>query len=286
MIGLVAAVPAAIVAVPAAAQSTCDRDMLMDVGNRYVEAQRTGSTVPLPRGQWVVYNENFKRSSMTFGGVIATPLEIDWHRVIADDVACSVYVEVIAANAPHPYVLGTTFQVRGGNVNNFEVTVTDEGDWLFDAAKTLDYARREEWGIIPEDRRDTRETLKAAADAYLDYFKDKSVEVPWGTPCARLEGGIYTGRGRPDDSCAVGVPEGIDLARRSYVIDPVVGAVAVQLRFGGPEGLPDVHAFRIEDGRIRYIHTITNCGEQANCGFPPLEQMIADNPDMQPDLDK
>jgi hypothetical protein len=29
--------------------------------------------------------------------------------------------------------------------------------------------------------------------------------------------------------------------------------------------------FRIEDGKIRYIHTVTNCGDQVNCGFPPFE---------------
>jgi len=35
-------------------------------------------------------------------------------------------------------------------------------------------------------------------------FNDKNVKVPWGTPCARLEGGSYTGSGKPTDRCDVG----------------------------------------------------------------------------------
>ena len=29
--------------------------------------------------------------------------------------------------------------------------------------------------------------------------------VPWGFPCVRVEGGAYTGKGSPADSCEVGV---------------------------------------------------------------------------------
>lgn len=63
--------------------------------------------------------------------------------------------------------------------------------------------------MIPEEDRDTREVIQAAGDAYADLFNDKSVTVPWGTPCARLEGGAYTGNGSDTDSCDVGVPDGM-----------------------------------------------------------------------------
>src|SRR5690606_2436350 len=120
-------------------------------------------------------------------------------------------------------------------------------------------------------------------DAYLDLFKDKSVEVPWGAPCARLEGSAYTGRGLPTDSCNVGVPDDVDMADRRYIIDPVLGSVAVFLRMGA-KGRPDVHVFRIEDGKLRFIHTVTHCGEDVNCGFGPFSEMLARNPDIHPDL--
>jgi len=163
------------------------------------------------------------------------------------------------------------------------VIVTDEDDWLFNAEKTLYYASKEDWGEIPEGRRQSREELQAAADAYLDLFMDKSVDVPWGTPCARLEGSAYTGRGQPTDSCNVGVPDNVPMTDRRYVIDPVVGSVAVFLRMGENKR-PDAHVFRVEDGKIRFIHTITNCGDQVNCGFPPLAEMVANNPDFYPEL--
>jgi hypothetical protein len=109
--------------------------------------------------------------------------------------------------------------------------------------------------------------------------------VPWGTPCARLEGSAYTGKGLPTDSCNVGVPDNIDMAERRYVIDPNFGAVAVFLKMG-PNKRPDAHVFRIEDGKIRWIHTITDCGTQVNCGFDPLPTMIQKRPDFYANLDQ
>jgi hypothetical protein len=227
---------------------------------------------------------------MTFGGVIATPQKVDWDRSFYDTVTCQVYVESIITNPEHPYVLASIVTARGaiglgvGAIAGFDVIVADKGDWLFDANKTLYYAQREDWSEIPEAQRNTRQELQAAADAYLNLFKDKSVQVPWGTPCARLEGSAYTGKGQPDDSCAVGVPDNIDMAERRYIIDPVVGSVAVFLRMG-PNKRPDAHVFRIEGGKIRYVHTVTNCGTDVNCGFDPLDKMLARNPAFYPNLD-
>jgi len=99
--------------------------------------------------------------------------------------------------------------------------------------------------------------IQAAADAYLDIFKDKTVKVPWGTPCDRLEGGSYTGTGSATDSCNVGIPNNIDLVNRRYVVDETLGTVDVFLAFGGATGRPDSHEFRIESGKIRYVHTLT-----------------------------
>ncbi|KAH8663553.1 hypothetical protein BGZ60DRAFT_411598, partial [Tricladium varicosporioides] len=144
-----------------------------------------------------------------------------------------------------------------GKLSKMETIVTKKGDWLFDPPNTLKWAKTEDWGVIPEAKRDTRAVIQAAADAYLDIFKDKSVKVPWGTPCARLEGGSYTGKGAANDSCNVGIPNNIDLVNRRYVIDETVGTVDVFLNFGGTTGRPDSHEFRIESGKIRFVHTMT-----------------------------
>ena len=292
VIGALGALAAAAVASPAAAQAGCTRERLMEIADQYRASQADGRAIMhmKPMGEWVNYYENFELSSMSFGGVIASPQKVDWDRSFYDTVSCTVYVESIITNPEHPYVLATMIRGSGaigspiGTISGFDVIVSDQDDWLFDAGKTLYYAQREDWSEIPEGRRNTRQELQAAADAYLDLFKDKSVQVPWGTPCARLEGSAYTGKGQPDDSCAVGVPENIEMAERRYVIDPVVGSVAVFLRMG-PNRRPDAHVFRIEDGKIRYVHTVTNCGTDENCGFGPFKEMLASRPDFYPNLD-
>ena len=296
VIGALGTLAAAAIASPAAAQGGpgpgCTRERLMEIADQYRASQADGRAIMhmKPMGEWVNYYENFELSSMSFGGVIASPQKVDWDRSFYDTVSCTVYVESIITNPEHPYVLATMIRGSGaigspiGTISGFDVIVSDQDDWLFDAGKTLYYAQREDWSEIPEGRRNTRQELQAAADAYLDLFKDKSVQVPWGTPCARLEGSAYTGRGQPTDSCNVGVPENVEMADRRYVIDPVVGAVAVFLRMG-QNRRPDAHVFRIEEGKLRYVHTVTNCGEQVNCGFDPLPTMLERNPNFYPNLD-
>ena len=292
IIGALGALAAATIASPAAAQATCTRERLKEIADMYRAAQASGNVIMnmRPMGEWVNYYENYELSSMTFGGVIASPQKVDWDRSFYDTQTCQVYIESIITNPERPIVLATIIRAVGspgspaGTIAAFDVITSEKDDWLFDASKTLYYAQREDWSEIPEDKRNTRQELQAAADAYLDLFKDKTVQVPWGTPCARLEGSAYTGRGQPTDSCNVGVPENVEMADRRYVIDPVVGAVAVFLRMG-QNRRPDAHVFRIEEGKLRYVHTVTNCGEQVNCGFDPLPTMLERNPNFYPNLD-
>ena len=46
------------------------------------------------------------------------------------------------------------------------------------------------------------------------------------------------------------------------------GAVAVLSHFGKDQE-PDFHTFRVEHGKIKYVHTITACVKVANCGIKP-----------------
>src|SRR4029434_1174640 len=85
----------------------------------------------------------------------------------------------------------------------------------------------------------------------------------WGYPCQRTEGGAYTGKGDPMDSCDVGVPSGVNIANRRFVVDPTIGSVVVYGTFGagnaiGGSGAPDTHLFRVEGGKLRYVHTLTH----------------------------
>lgn len=268
----IAATAAVAVATPASAQffgGSCTREGLQKLADAYVDAQTHGEAGRIPMGNWVTYYENFEMASISTD-MLSKPVTIDWHRALLDETTCRVSLEMIVTNPDDPYVIAVQFNGGGGNGSGFQAIVTNADDWLFNAKYTYEYARREDWSPIPEDKRNSRAELQAAADAYLNLFMDKSVEVPWGTPCNRLEGGIYTGRGEPDDSCNVGVPDNIAMAERAYVIDPVLGAVDVFLKMG-PNERPDSHRFRIEDGKIRYVHTVTNCKGDLNCGFDPFD---------------
>ena len=278
---LAAGTAAATMATPAAAQfagGACDRAMLQDMADRYKKGQTEGLPLYLPMGNWVVYRENGQLSTMS-QGIFSTALPIDFSRALLDTEQCKVFLEMVSYSGEKPYTIAVQFGARGGNGNNIEVVTATKGDWLFDAKHTYEYARREAWPEIPADKRNSRAELKAAADAYLDLFKDKSVQVPWGTPCHRLEGSIYTS----GESCNVGVPDNIEMTDRQYVIDETIGAVAVLLKMG-PKQRPDSHLFRIEDGKLRYIHTVTNCLGEENCGFGPFDEMLAKNPNMRPPL--
>jgi hypothetical protein len=263
---------------PASAQAGCDRAQMQNLADLYVTAQEAGEGFRVPMGEWVQYRENDRLSSMTYGGVLASAHEVDWHRTFLDTATCAIFVELIIDDPESPWVLGTKISTRGGLVNRYDVITSTTGDWLFDAAKTRQLAEAEEWSVIPEGLRNTRAEIIAAANAYLDRFADATVEVPWADVCSRLEGSLTTARADDPMTCDLGIPEGIQLVERDYIVDETIGAVAVRLRFGGPEGLSDAHIFRVEQGRIRAIHTITNCNGQPNCGFPPLGEVPATSP--------
>jgi len=88
----------------------------------------------------------------------------------------------------------------------------------------------ETWDPIPVDKRDSREVIQAAGDAYFNRFANASFVVPFGTPCARLEGGAYTDpRAYGNNTCGLGLPSTIKVTNRRYVVDEEMGAVAIYL---------------------------------------------------------
>ncbi len=194
----------------ASAAAQCAREDLVALTDSLLEAQTSGTPGALgPAAAGAEYSENFRAADLATG-ILSRALDVAHNRSTHDTTACATYTELIVTDPAHPYVIGTQIRLApgGGEVAQIETIVTDQGDWLFNATGTYYWASREDWGVIPEEDRDAREVIQAAGDAYADLFNDKSVQVPWGTPCARLEGGAYTGNGSPTDRCDVGVPDG------------------------------------------------------------------------------
>jgi len=245
------------------AQVSCSRDGLQKAVDLYIAAQTSGDTSALPLAAGLGYVENHASAAIATG-VIKTAMKIDHHRSLIDPAICQTFTEVIVTNKEKPYVLGARMRVNRDKIAELEILWTTTGYWLFNADNYLKWSSSEKWDVIPASQRDTRDTLVAAANAYLDAFLEGRKDgVPWGYPCNRTEGGMHTGNGSPTDSCDVGVPAGVNIANRRFVVDPTLGAVVVYCTFGaggpnGGSGAPDTHLFRVENGKLRYVHTLTH----------------------------
>ncbi|KAK3682071.1 hypothetical protein B0T22DRAFT_521156 [Podospora appendiculata] len=252
-----------------AAQATpaCTRAQLLEAADAYVAAQTAGKLEPLKEllgANWT-YQENNKVTDAS-KGVLAKALKIDHRRTTVDTTVCATYTELISAGASSPYVVGTQIRHSTGDlkISLIDSVASTTNSWLFDAKKTLQYVQGEKWDPIPEAKYDSRAAIQAAGDAYLDMWSNATAAdaVPWGTPCVRLEGSAYTGTGKPTDSCKPGIPSNHSQApniNRRYVIDESAGSVSILLLWQHMMNAADSHEFRLEGGKLRYVHTMTVC---------------------------
>ncbi len=246
----------------------CTRAALQNGTSQYVQAQTAGhATFPLLADN-ASYVENdipgdIKKS------VLAQALKINFTRSVHDTTECSALTEIIATDPKAPYVIHTRllFDSTGSKVNGIDSVVTTRGDWAFNETGTAYWNSLEKWDPIPKEKQDSRAVIKAAGDAYFDRFNNASVVIPLGTPCARLEGGAYTGRGNLSaNTCDIGgFPSNIKVTNRRYVVDEEMGVVDIFEGFPGLDRTvpktpaPDSHLFRVENGKLRYVHTVSHC---------------------------
>ncbi|KAF2271893.1 uncharacterized protein EI97DRAFT_497004 [Westerdykella ornata] len=253
-IALIAAYAQSIVA------AECTREGLLSAAYSYLAAQSTGQLSALKLSSTnFTYQQNNKVSDIA-KGLLSQSYKIDLNRSTADTVACASYTMWISSTGSKPYVVGT--QIRHHDNDTSEITMIDTiaattGDLFFNAKKTLDYIKAEDWTtIMPASSRPSRDVLKAAGDAYLDMWTDAKAadRIPWGTDCERVEGSMYT---KP---CGGSLPRGGSKkanGMRRYVIDEEAGSVDVLCQFDSLGNMPDSHEIRIVAGKVKYVHTIT-----------------------------
>jgi len=241
------------------AQDACVRSALQTAADSYVAAQKAGNISKMALAPKVKYIENMSETTKE-KGLWNTALNIALHRSIYDVARCKTFTEIIVTEGKNKYVIGTRLKVKDGKITEIDSLVTGKDDWLFNADDYLKYSKAEDWSILPVDDRVTRQALIDAGNQYFDFvFMDKFVRAPWGTPCARLEGGAYTNPdGNDKDNCQIPDPLGeMFIVNRSYVVDEEMGVVNVFCRFGNGTGMPDSHLFRLVKGKYRYIHTLS-----------------------------
>ncbi len=261
---------------------SCQRGGLQHAVRLYLEAQAKGDISGLPLATGLGYTENLEPADVNTG-FLTKPLVIDKSLSLYDDRSCSTFTEIIVTNQDEPYVAGVTLRVNHDKIAEIKVIWTTTGYWLFNADNYLRYSSDENWGPIPADRRTPYGDLIFAANAYLDGFLEAKVDhVPWGYPCVRVEGGMTTSRGRDDDTCEAGMPAGVNVANRQFVVDEVTGSVVVWCTFGagGPNssGAADTHLFRVENGKLRYVHTLTHLLQSSFRGGGGTTGTEADRP--------
>ncbi len=249
----------ALVASPAAAQGGCDRALLEGIAGDWISALEKGSGFEMKLGEWVEFQNNLELGSM--GAFLDKPRKVDWHRALLDTGACKVMVETVILDADKPMVLSTVLTNGFFGVSPISNIVSTTGDWKFDAAATLQHVGAEEWVPIPEGQRNSRQELLAIANAYLDRLSNPGTQVAWAEGCTRLDGGTMAA------SCEEGLPSNLAAAERQAVVDEVLGAVNVQFRLGEKRRAGSV-TLRIEDGKVRSVHTLANCGGESDCGLP------------------
>jgi len=95
--------------------------------------------------------------------------------------------------------------------------------------------------------------MNDAANKYFDGFAaDPKMEAPFATPCHRWEGGVQTTA--RSGNCS---PKGLVLThthRRFPVTDLEAGITAGFVNFN--QSLPDVHIFKIRNGKIELIQAV------------------------------
>jgi hypothetical protein len=248
---------------------TCTRAELKGATDAYVEAQKRGDISSLPLAANARFVENMstiERDKGLWNWKLPVAHAMSFH----DDKRCKTFTEVIVTEGGHPYVIGTRLYMHGGKITRVDSLVTDKGDWLFNANAYLTYSKKEDWSDLGKYQKTAPAEMMRGAAAYLDGFNDKFTDIPWGMPCARLEGGAYTNRtNSPTASCEIGMPPGIlYIVNRDYLIDEEKGVINIFCRFGNSAtGMPDVHSFRFVDGKIRNVHTLS-----VNLGGPPSPQ--------------
>ena len=272
------------VAFAADASAACKRETLQKLTDKYVKAQTDGKASLLPLEKGASYGETDQAMDIA-KGVLGGALKVDFTRSLHDTKQCATFTELVAATDPHPYVIHTRMETTGNGkkVAKMESVVTRAGDWMFGATEHLATSRTEKWDEIPKDKRDTRQAIQAAADAYLNNWGEPTLPVPHGTPCSRLEGRISTAAKNPEgQTCTMGAfPQKLNVTHRRYVIDETLGAVNIFHNFpwldaGIPKdpGTPASQMFRVEGGKNRYIHEVTvcttpGCGRARPAGPPP-----------------
>jgi hypothetical protein len=173
---------------------------------------------------------------------------------LLDTTDCATFHEIIAHQNTPPMVIGTQIHYSGSKITKLETLYSTNTLGMFaNPSLTYSHISKEVRDPIPPEKRDSRALLKSIADQYFNKFSNGSIQIPHHTPCDRIEGSM---RVSPDCTSGIMSNPSRKMTNRRFVIDEELGTTSVFLWFNGEGATADGHTFRIEGGKLRYVHAI------------------------------
>lgn len=227
----------------------CSRSQLQQATDSYLAAVKSGGGA-LDVG---TYTENFAQSTFK-GGIHSKPIKVSLAHSLLDTTDCATFHEIMAHQNTPPMVIGTQIRYSGSKITKMETIYSSNKIGTFsNPSLTYSYISKEVRNPIPPEKRDSRALLKRIADQYFNKFSNGSIQVPHHTPCVRIEGSM---RVTPDCTAGIMSNPSRKMTHRRFVIDEELGTTSVFLWFNGEGATADGHTFRIEGGKLRYVHAI------------------------------
>jgi hypothetical protein len=227
----------------------CSRSQLQQATDTYLSAVKSGR-IALNVG---TYTENFAQATFK-RGIHSKPIKVSLTHSLLDTTDCATFHEIIAHENTPPMVIGTQIRYSGTKITKMETLYSTNRIGMFaNPSLTYSHISKELLKPIPPEKRDSRALLKGIADQYFNKFSNGSIQVPHHTPCDRIEGSM---RVSPDCTAGIMSNPSRKMTNRRYVIDEELGTTSVFLWFNGEGATADGHTFRIEGGRLRYVHAI------------------------------
>jgi hypothetical protein len=256
--------------------STCTREGLKSIADKYFTALEAHKPSSLPLASNVKYTEN--GIEVPIGkGVWETAGKTTFKRGMVDTKKCGTHTQAIIEEDGKPILYGVRLKIDKDKISEIEAIVI-RGEQVLDAKAILDTKDQDWEGILPPEQRSSRLAMMAAADDYFGLFvkenKRKVSDIAYSGVCDRWENGMQTTKGGefqgvelPAHSCS---PEGfadMDHPPRRFLIDEETGVVVAYVLFNNV--WPDFHMFKMKDGKVDWIQAYFEYGkEYTTIGWP------------------
>lgn len=254
------------------------RKMLLDLTDKYFETILSHDSTRLQYTSDIRYTEN--GSELKIGeGIWKTAGKILLRRTFADTRTFSTHTEAIIEENDYQIIYAGRLRFDCGKICEIENIIARPGDFGFHPKGILETKDQDWEGILHAGQRISRLAMVAAANDYFDMFAhEPEVCAPFNEICDRWENGTMTTvksdtfpwpEGMTEHN---GSPKGLPIYNhrpRRFLVDVETGCVAAYMHFAN--SLPDVHMFKIINGKIVLIHATVGPGSDS-IGWP-VERM-------------